>query len=494
MNTGTYLLYQAEQVRAMDQAAIQDHGISGTVLMERAGASAFAALQKQWPQARRIGVICGTGNNGGDGFVVARLAKEAGLNVEVYQVGDAASLKGDALAACQRLQSVDISPEPYAEAKSLSDYEVIIDALLGTGLHGEVREQHAEVIADINQAARPVLALDIPSGLNADTGAVQGVAVKAACTISFVGAKAGLYTGDAPDYCGTLIFDRINVPPAVYQVHSAVAEFIDYDSLKQHLTPRPRITHKGDCGHVLVVGGERGFTGAVRLAAEAAVRIGAGLVSIATRQEHALVLNQTRPELMCYGVTDEAEFQHLAGRADVIVVGPGLGQSAWSQAMLDYALDAGLPLVVDADALNLLSQAPQARQQWVLTPHPGEASRLLGQSSQEIHADRYTAVRQLQQSLGGYVVLKGAGSLIARPDKPTCVCTAGNPGMASGGMGDVLSGIIAGLLAQKLDLEIASCLGVCLHARAGDMAANGAGERGLLASDLMSWIRRLANP
>jgi NAD(P)H-hydrate epimerase len=486
-------LYSAEQVRAMDEYAIKELGVSGTVLMERAGSAAFDVLKQYWPDAKIISIICGTGNNAGDGYVIARLAVEAGLEVEVLQVGDGQNLKNDALAAAQRLQAVDIEATEFTVPKCQRG-DVIVDALLGTGLSGEVKDEYYTVIKAINACGKPVLALDVPSGLDANTGQVEGIAVKADVTVTFIGNKQGLYVGDAWDYCGKQIFESLNVPAAVHEQATCSVEQINYEKLKSILKPRARNSHKGDFGHVLVVGGQAGYTGAARMAGEAAARCGAGLVSIATRKEHAALLNTSRPELMVHGIEEESLFHSLAERADVIAIGPGLGKTDWSKQLLGYALDSGLPLVMDADALNLLSGDPQTRENWVLTPHAGEAARLLGMSTQKINENRYATVRALQEEYGGIAVLKGPGSLVCSKDEPMFLCTEGNPGMASGGMGDILTGIIAALIAQQINLLDAASLGVCLHAAAGDGAARAAGERGMLATDLMSWVRRLANP
>jgi len=486
-------LYTGAQVRELDRFATDSFGISGTILMERAGTAAFQYLTHHWPKARSIAVVCGTGNNGGDGYVIARLAHEKNLSVKVYQVGEASHVKGDALAAVQRLEGAGLSPEAFSNP-DLSRVDVIIDAVLGTGVEGEVSNYYRQAIEHINQSGRGVLSIDIPSGLHADTGVALGCAVKASGTVTFIGMKQGLLTGQGREYCGELVFANLNVPMEVYELRPPSAERIDYQRVKNGLTSRPRYLYKGDCGHVLIVGGDRGFTGAARLAGEAAARIGAGLVSIATRPEHAMVLNASRPELMCHGIEEEASFQQLAERATVIAIGPGLGQSDWSKKMLGYAFESGLPLVMDADALNLLSQNMQKRDDWVLTPHPGEAGRMLGKAVSEVEQDRFAAIEDLVNTVGGVVVLKGSGSLIKHGDELVQVCSGGNPGMASGGMGDVLTGIIAGLIAQGLVLFEATSLAVALHAEAGDQAAKVAGERGLLASDLMPWVRRLANP
>jgi len=409
------------------------------------------------------------------------------------QVGDSANLSGDALAASQRLSALEIETIAF-ELEPCQTADILVDAILGTGLKGEVVGERLDVITALNTCSTPILALDIASGLDADSGHIQGVAIKAAATITFIGNKQGLFIGDGWDYSGERIFNPLSVPLSLYDETQCDVELVNYRKLKSILSPRAANSHKGDYGHVLVVGGEAGYIGAVRMAGEAAARVGAGLVSIATRPEHASVLNSTRPELMVHGVEDEKAFQILAEKASVIAIGPGLGKSNWAKDLLKYSVESGLPLVVDADALNLLSAEPRKRPNWVLTPHAGEAARLLGQSPREIQNDRFAAVSALQKEFEGTVVLKGTGSLISSGESPMSLCIDGNPGMSSGGMGDVLTGVIAGLIAQGLEQHDAATLGVCLHAAAGDQAAKATGQRGLLASDLMSWVRRLANP
>jgi NAD(P)H-hydrate epimerase len=490
MQTLPHDLYRAAQVRELDRLAIEQCGIAGGMLMERAGAAAFALLRRCWPQVRRIGVVCGVGNNGGDGFVLARLAREAGLEVMLYQVGEAARLRGDALAASR---AVGMAAQPLV-AGALRHCDVVVDALLGTGLSGEVRDEWHRAIAAINDSGRPVLALDIPSGLDADSGVPQGCAVRAEATITFIGLKQGLLTGAGPALCGALHFADLAVPSEVYVRVAAAARRLDLAQFRSLLVPRARDAHKGDFGHVLVVGGECGYAGAVRLAAEAAARSGAGLVSVATRVAHAAAITAARPELMCHGVESAAELEPLLRRATVVVVGPGLGQGAWGQRMLGRLLQVRQPLVMDADALNLLALEPVRRDDWILTPHPGEAGRLLGEDATDVQRDRFAAAIGLQASYGGVVVLKGPGSLVLGDDGMPGICNGGNPGMASGGMGDVLSGILGALIAQGLSLRDAAGVGVCLHAAAADAAVQMAGERGLLASDLFPHLRQLINP
>lgn len=486
-----YALYRAEQVREFDRIAIQEFGIPGAELMERAGSRAFQLLQELWPQLEHVTVICGVGNNAGDGYVVARLAKQAGLDVQLLSLGDPGKLKGDALAMA------DAWRQPGGEIKSFEglprETGLIVDAILGTGLEREVTGRWAEAIHAVNHHPAPVLAIDIPSGLNSDTGRSMGCAIQADVTLSFIGLKQGMFTGAGPDCCGQIYFDALEIPARIYARQILAARRIDWRKLSQQVQPRRRSSHKGDLGHVLVVGGNRGFSGAARLAGEAAARTGAGLVSVATHPVHAACLNLMRPELMCRGLESADELMPLFKRASVIALGPGLGQDSWGRTLYQAAIDSDLPLVVDADALNFLSEAPARRDNWVLTPHPGEAARLLDSDTKTVQADRFAALHGLQSRYGGVVVLKGAGSLVGEGSShPSAVCSGGNPGMASGGSGDLLTGIIAALIAQGYALREATELGVALHAAAGDRAAQ-QGEIGMLAGDSLVELRALLN-
>ncbi len=492
MNSLPHTLYSVEQTRALDRLAINQYGIPGIVLMERAGEAAFELLMARWPKAQNIVVLCGGGNNGGDGLVVARLAQQAGLSVTLFLLHHPDTLKGEAREAFEALRrpaTTVISELP----QRLGECDVVVDALLGTGLASEVRGEYAVVIDQVNRAAQPTLSLDLPSGLNADSGQVMGGAIRATATLAFVGLNRGLLTGEGPGYCGDLSFSDLSLPDALYQQIRGGIERVDYAALKRLIRSRPVHAHKGMCGHVLLVGGDQGMSGAIRLAGEAALRSGSGLVSIATRQEHAALIAAQRPELMSHGVESEAGLIPLLSRATVIVCGPGLGMGAWGQKMLAQVLAQPHSLVLDADALNLLAQNPRQRDNWLLTPHPAEAARLLSISTAEVVADRFAAVAALQQRYGGYVLLKGAGTLMCDPSGEIALCSDGNPGMASGGMGDLLSGVLAALVAQGMALSQALPLGVALHAAAGDRAA-GQAPRGLLASDLLPHLRQLVNP
>ncbi len=485
------LLYQADQVREFDRAAIELCNIPGPLLMERAGEAVVRKVIEHWGDCQEVIVLCGVGNNGGDGYVIARLMRNMGYRVRLFQLGSAASLRGDARLMAEAFYEAGGRDEPFQPFKV--NNAVIIDAIFGTGLARPVEGAWAEVFHTINRLDLPIVAVDIPSGLDSDCGSILGVAIEADITVSFIALKRGMFTAEGPACCGEIYFDDLQVPREIYRSEITATYAIDWSTESAQLKPRRRTAHKGDCGHVLIVGGAPGFSGAARMAAEAAARSGAGLISVVTHPEHAALLNQGRPELMVHAVSAAEELQPLLARATVIALGPGLGCSDWAQMLYSAVLSTNLPVILDADGLNLLAQQPSKRANWVLTPHPGEAGRLLNCSSHDIQNDRFSAVERLQQRYGGVAVLKGAGTLIhAMDDEITRLCRAGNPGMASGGMGDLLTGIIAALVAQGLTLKNAATTGVALHSKAADIAAEG-GERGMLASDLLPPLRWLLN-
>jgi hydroxyethylthiazole kinase-like uncharacterized protein yjeF len=490
MSTGSGSLYAAQQVRELDRRAIEVFGIPGYELMTRAGHATLNALRATWPSARSLCVLCGPGNNGGDGYVVARVARAQGLRVNVVAIIDPGTLKGDARKAFEDFTAAGgrwqrFTPEAL-------DADVLVDAMFGTGLAREVEGEPAATIGAVNTARRPVVAVDIPSGLEADTGRVLGVAVRANLTVTFIGRKLGFYLGEGPEQAGRCVFDPLGVPAATYDGVMARAELIDEGVAAAALPRRPRAAHKGLNGHVLVIGGGPGMSGAARLAGEAALRAGAGLVTVATHPSSTGAI-AARPELMCVAVEDPGELEAVLERATVLALGPGLGRSQWARGLWAAALARDVPKVVDADALNLLAATPRCDDSWVLTPHPGEAARLLGMPVHEVQSDRLSAVTELQKRYRGTVVLKGAGSLIRSAQGLPGVCGRGNPGMAVAGMGDVLTGLIAGIAAQCGDAALAARAGVFVHAQAGDLAAQH-GERGMLASDLLGQLRACVNP
>ncbi|MBB3184729.1 NAD(P)H-hydrate epimerase [Halomonas fontilapidosi] len=486
-------LYRAEQVRELDKRTIAA-GIEGFALMQRAAAAAWQSLKARWPEVRSLSVLCGGGNNGGDGHVLAALAAAEGVAVQRILLKPIEELSGDARRAADMATAAGVEAVAW-HAELAFDGELLVDAMLGTGLGGEVRGEAREAIEAVNASGLPVMAIDIPSGLHADTGAILGTAVRACRTATFIGDKLGLHTGAAPEWAGEVDFRALGVEAEDNADLEPAAHLLEAGMISAWLPPRARSAHKGDFGHALVLGGAPGFGGAALLAAEACARLGVGKISLATAPEHVTASLVRRPEVMVHGVRGAGDLGELPQQADVVVVGPGLGQGSWGQGMLQSALAGDGPLVVDADALNLLATrfSGQYRDDWILTPHPGEAARLLDLSASDVQADRPAAALALQRRYGGVVVLKGAGSLVAGPEG-LAVCPFGNPGMASGGMGDTLSGILGALVAQGLPLETAARLGVLVHALAADMAARQAGERGLLAGDLASCAQILVNP
>ena len=487
-------IFTAQQVRDLDRRAIDELGIPGYELMTRAGHATLNALRALWPATRSLSVLCGPGNNGGDGYVVARVARAQGLRTTVVALADPDTLRGDARRAYDDFVAAGGRCERWSPHALEAD--VVVDAIFGTGLAREVVGLQCDVMRAMNAARRPVVAVDIPSGLHADTGVVLGIATRADVTVTFIGRKLGLYVGDGPELTGRIVFDDLGVPRETYHGMPLTAHVLDEAIVAAALPRRPRAAHKGMHGHVLVIGGGPGMPGAARLAGEAALRAGAGLVTVATHPANLGAL-AGRPELMCVGVETAADLAPALRRATVLALGPGLGQTDWSRELHAAALAAGKPLVVDADALNLLSNLPVRRDDWVLTPHAGEAARLLGISNAAVQRDRLAAAAALQRRYGGTAVLKGAGTIVQAAGQPPAICDRGNPGMAVAGMGDVLTGVIAGIAAQCSepggDLSRAAAAGVFVHAQAGDLAAR-KGERGMLAGDALEQVRVCVNP
>ncbi len=479
-------LYLAKQVREMDRIVIEEKGFSGIDLMRKAGQALLEIIQKQ-DAIRQVTVFCGAGNNAGDGYIVAGLALESRYQVKVYSLSKPENLTGDAYLAYQEYIERGAKVSHFDNTIDLSN-NIVIDALLGTGLNREISGGYAEAIKFINNSSCTVISADIPSGLNADTGRLMGCAVKADVTVSFIALKRGMFTGDAAEYCGEIIFSSLEIASDVIEQVSHTSKLLNHCSLAK----RHRCAHKGMNGHVLLIGGDAGYSGAIRLASEAALRVGAGLVSVATHKSHSGYINHGRPELMCHGIDSVDELIPLLNKATVVVIGPGLGQGLWGKALFKAIVNIDKPLIIDADALGLLAKEKSLHNHWVLTPHPGEAARLLSCSTADIAQDRFATVSALQQQYGGVVVLKGAGTLIDIGNEIS-ISPTGNPGMASGGMGDVLAGMIGGLVAQKNTLESAAKMAVYLHGKAADLAVEQDGEIGLLASDLMPFIRSLVN-
>ncbi|MFC7301603.1 NAD(P)H-hydrate dehydratase [Cognatiluteimonas weifangensis] len=487
----TVALYDTAALRALEQRAAQALG-DDFLLMQRAGRAAWRCLLAHWPQAQRIAVVCGPGNNGGDGYVLATQALASGRQVQVLRLAGHAPRSALAQRAHADFERAGGQVAVFQGALPAAD--VVVDAVFGIGLTRAPDAECAALIAAINAGPAPVFALDVPSGVDADRGSVPGSAVRAARTLQFITPHRGLVTGAALDRIGVAEIAPLELDPALLRSVPVAAEAWPAGALGDWLPARPRDSHKGDYGHVLCIGGDHGSGGAIVLCAQAALRSGAGLVSVATRREHVTALLARQPEAMVHVVETAAALAPLLQRADVVAIGPGLGQGGWGRELLDAVLAAGKPLLLDADALNLLAAAPRALPaDTILTPHPGEAARLLGSDSARVQADRYAAAQALAERHDCVVVLKGAGTLVAAPQRTPRAIAAGNPGMAVGGMGDLLSGVIAALRAQGLAAFDVAATGALLHAVAGDVAA-AAGERGMLPSDLLPQLRRCANP
>jgi NAD(P)H-hydrate epimerase len=494
-------IYLAQQVRELDRITIEEKGIPGIKLMRSAAQACVDVLLGQAPSPGKVSVLCGSGNNAGDGFIIAGLLANRGIEVTVGLVGKVPSAETDAGKAYGYCREAGV--EILTAELSLQDSAFVVDALLGTGLIGPVRPEYQQVISAVNLHDCTVLAVDLPSGLCADTGNILGACIKADMTVTFIGRKLGLLTNDGPEVVGELNFADLSVPASVFDAIEPSVRMLSYEDQIRKLPVRNRNAHKMNHGHVLVVGGDQGMAGAVAMAAEAAMYSGAGLVSVATHPTSVNSLVARRPEVMTKSVTTPDELKALINRATVVVVGPGLGNdslgndslggdSAWGSELFDIVLESELPMIIDADGLNRLSRLPQQstrRDNWILTPHPGEARNLLGKN---VQVNRLASVKQLQEKYGGVCLLKGTGTLIAsRHD--VWLCPYGNPGMSVAGMGDVLSGIIGGLVAQGLDMNDAACLGVIVHSLAADNITARQGERGLLATQLLPEIRKLLN-
>lgn len=481
-------LYDADAVRAIEHRARAFAGGDDFALMQRAGASAWRELLAQWPQARRIAVACGPGSNGGDGYVLARHALDSGRDIRVAQLSPPRT--EPARRACAEFTQAggEVGTDPSAFASA----DVVVDALFGIGLSRAPEGEAARWIDAIGACGAPVLSIDAPSGVDADLGSVPGVAVRATRTLECLAPKAGLRTGAALDHVGALALATLDAAAGAFVGIEPAAEWFGVAQLAEFLPRRRRDSHKGDHGRVLCIGGDHGMGGAMLLCAEAALRAGAGLVQVATREAHIAPLLARCPEAMATGIEDADALRLLFDHMETMAIGPGLGRGAWAQALFSAAISAGKPLVVDADALNLLASAPRAVEDAVLTPHPGEAARLLGCSSAQIQRDRIGAAQRIAERFDSVVVLKGAGSVVAASERIPRIIGAGNPGMAVAGMGDVLTGVVAALRAQGLDAFDAASAGALLHAVAGDVAARD-GERGLSPREVISRLRYAAN-
>lgn len=479
--------YTTQQLKQGEQDAASERGLELFHLMERAGQAVFTIAFAQYPTSHHWLICCGGGNNGGDGYIVAVLARHMGIDVTVWQLGDPEKLPADAHRVYQQWKELGGAVyAPQSEVPESTD--VIIDALFGIGLKEALRPQVVPLVELLNHSGKPIVAVDVPSGLCADTGQVMGTCIKAQHTVSLIGLKQGLVTGQARCYVGTLHYAGLGVEEVFAQHNTPSLVSIDGKLRHSLLPPRQACTHKGQNGKALIVGGNEGMGGALILCASACARSGAGLSAAMTHPDNVTAMLTIAPEVMSTSWNKQHLFEERIEWCDALALGPGLGRDAQAQRLSSLKV----PKVWDADALYFLAHNPSYDAQRIITPHPVEAARLLGCEVEEVEQDRFAAIRQLQQRYGGVVVLKGAGTLVD-DGKEIAVCLQGNPGMASGGMGDVLTGIIVALLAQKIPLADAAKLGVWLHSSAADLNTKSHGQRGLLASDLLPHLRELLN-
>jgi NAD(P)H-hydrate epimerase len=498
-------LYSASETRKIDGLAIKEKGITGYSLMQMAAEFSLDVILSEFNPVEELIIFCSKGKNSGDGFLLGSFAKEFGLEVTVVMSNTPNELKGaskKAFAEMKESKVKTISNKSIGKLK-VSNKAVIVDALIGTGLKGNLRKNIKDSILALNKLGvkSPVVSLDIPSGVNPDTGDAGDICVYADITATFVAQKKGCFTSIGKKASGEVIYSDLEIPKRIFSAVASSSYVVDYEDSISRVVYREQDAHKGNFGHVLVIGGDRGMGGASLLSSRAAVYSGAGLTSLVTRPEHVIASLVSCPEVMVKGVDSGQDLEEHLVKPNVIAIGPGLGQSAWSEQMVQRvfweAEKRDISVIMDADALNLLTTlklSSNLPKKLILTPHPGEASRLLNTTVTEIESDRFSAAAKIQKKFNATVVLKGSGTIICNQSSGTQkwgICGSGNPGMATGGMGDVLTGIIAGILAQGLTLKDAAEAGVDLHAKAADQASLEFGEAGLTSSDVINELRYL---
>lgn len=503
----------AEQMQHLDQKAIETYGIPGMVLMENAGRGAAEVILQKFPNLHRSGVaiLAGKGNNGGDGFVIARYLLNHGASVRVYLLADPNVLRGNAQTNHQiflRMKGEVISISSHADyqrvKKDLEKVDLLIDGIFGTGLDAEVRGYYREVIDHLNSLRKPMVAIDIPSGLDADTGKPLGTAIQATLTITFGLPKVGLLIPPGPDHVGELKVIDISLPRRLVEAEKIQIHLLECEEIRKRLSiPRRRDSHKGDYGHLVVLAGSVGKTGAAAMACEAALRMGAGLVTLGIPKTLNAIMEVKLTEVMTEPLPETGKqtlslrgfdaILRLCENKKAVIIGPGIGTFKETQTLILKLLRTlDLPIILDADGLTALASnlksIPPVKKPLVLTPHPGEMGRLTGLTSKQVLEDRIGMTRSFSQTHQVYLVLKGYRTLIGTPQGEIFINPTGNPGMASGGTGDVLTGMIGGLICQGIDVLSSLQMAVYLHGWAGDRVASEKGEKSLVATDLIHQI------
>jgi ADP-dependent NAD(P)H-hydrate dehydratase / NAD(P)H-hydrate epimerase len=506
------IIVTASEMQQIDRRTIEEFGIPGMVLMENAGRGATHFLLEQFPDLKnqRIGVLSGRGNNGGDGFVIARYLKQKGLAVSVYLLADSGKVQGDAAANLRFLKPLSIPLVELPDAASfsrlkseLTGLDVWVDALLGTGLKSDVKGYFKTVIEFINELNKPVFAVDIPSGLNSDTGHACGACIRARATATFAFAKIGHMVYPGADLTGALEIVDIGIPPPIVEAVRPKQFLLTARRIRSYFKPRPPDAHKGRTGHLLVIAGSTGKTGAAAMTCHSALRAGAGLVTLGIAESLNPILEAGMLEAMTAplpesraGIITEsaaAAIRNLMAGKKCLAIGPGLGQEPETGELVRRIIkDSEIPVVVDADGINHLAGRLEILQRTkapvILTPHPGEMARLVDAEVSTVQSDRVKCAREFAVGCRVHVVLKGARTVIAHPDGRVFINPTGNSGMASGGMGDVLTGIIAGMVTQGFSPETASHAGTYLHGAAADTLAEAIGPYGFLAGDVIKAI------
>ena len=485
-------LYTARQAQLIDLQLTRQTELSAERLMRRAASACLREIKRRYAHATSITLVAGAGNNGGDAYALACLLHGGPGAVRVFSLSAERSSQTAAELARRRYLSLGGAIEKELDQSHLNETHLIVDALFGVGLNRPLNRRAIDWVRAINESPAPVMSVDVPSGLNADSGAEMPLAVDADVTVTFISRKRGLYTASGRDRCGAIVFSGLLQPQTLRRLNEPpppAAWLVDINYVERtRLARKTHNSHKNDYGHVLVIGGDSGMGGAALLAAEAALRAGAGLVSLASRPQHLSACLARCPAIMCHAVERAEDLDALLDRAKVIVLGVGLGDSGWSRALCERALASPLPKVVDAGALSYLSSGSRAEADWILTPHPGEAAVLLSTTPAAVQADRFSAAERIRERYGGVCVLKGSGSIVCSRER-TAVCAAANPNLATAGSGDVLSGITGALYALGLPVELAAEYAVLIHAQAGDQATR-FGQTGLIATDLLSHINR----
>jgi NAD(P)H-hydrate epimerase len=499
-------------MREADRLTIEEVGIPSLVLMENAGRQIVEAIEVSYESALNgsVAIFCGCGNNGGDGFVVARTLNQRGIDTRVFVIGVIAKITGDAKINLDALGHVGISVVEIADEQTwelhlseIAQCSIIVDGLFGTGLHTGLDGMLATIVGDINGSDVPVVSIDLPSGLSADTAEVLGSSITASMTVTLAAPKVSLVLPAAEDHAGDVVIADIGIPDEIISgLDGPRIELLTSNDFRKVVEPRVADSHKGDYGRITLVAGSRGKTGAAHLAAMGALRSGSGLVTVATPASCQPIVAAMAPEYLTEALvelpdgdlTPAAVDAVLAGRHDVIACGPGLGRGADVAVLVRGLLErATVPLVLDADALSVLAGQPELLngtedRNVIITPHPGEMARLLGISVDDVQNRRLDVAGEFAVNHGIYVVLKGYRSVVATPDGHLFINPSGNPGMATGGTGDVLTGALAAWLAQLLDAEMACILAVFLHGVAGDLAAVEHGQTSMVASDLLEQL------